>query len=89
MSEIDQKPPPEPVGAPSAPALVEPGKPETPTVAASPPAPIAIQAIDGAIEAWWSDHFPGSAVARDTAAWNVAFTAKEDLKRRLAALSGV
>ncbi|MBF6560538.1 MAG: hypothetical protein IVW56_09625 [Candidatus Binataceae bacterium] len=36
------------------------------------------------IERWWSDHFPGSAVARDTAAWNVAFAAKEELKRRLA-----
>lgn len=36
------------------------------------------------IERWWSDHFPGSVVARDTQAWNHAFAAKEDLKHRLA-----
>lgn len=35
------------------------------------------------IERWWEDHFPGSAVARDTAAWNVAHAAKEMLKRLL------
>jgi hypothetical protein len=35
------------------------------------------------IERWWSDHFPGSAVARDTAAWNAAHAAKEALKRLL------
>jgi hypothetical protein len=40
--------------------------------------------LDAAIERWWSDHFPGSAVARDTAAWNVAHAAKEALKRLLA-----
>jgi hypothetical protein len=39
--------------------------------------------LDGLIEAWWADHFPGSAVARDTAAWNVAHAAKEALKRLL------
>ena len=39
------------------------------------------------IERWWEDHFPGSAVARDTAAWNVAHAAKEALKQRLATLS--
>jgi hypothetical protein len=37
------------------------------------------------VERWWADHFPGSAVARVTAAWNHAFAAKEELKRRLAA----
>jgi hypothetical protein len=37
------------------------------------------------IERWWQDHFPGSAVARDTAAWNVAHAAKEALKEALAA----
>lgn len=36
------------------------------------------------IERWWADHFPGSAVARDTAAWNAAYRAKEELKRLLA-----
>jgi hypothetical protein len=33
------------------------------------------------IERWWADHFPGSAIARDTQAWNVAYAAKETLKR--------
>ena len=36
------------------------------------------------VERWWEDHFPGSAVAAVTAAWNHAFAAKEELKRRLA-----
>jgi len=40
------------------------------------------------IERWWADHFPGSPVAAVTAAWNHAFAAKEELKRRLAALKG-
>jgi hypothetical protein len=35
------------------------------------------------IERWWQDHFPGSAVARDTQAWNTAYAAKEALKRLL------
>jgi len=39
--------------------------------------------IDQLIERWWQDHFPGSAIARDTQAWNVAHTAKETLKRLL------
>jgi len=39
--------------------------------------------LDALIERWWSDHFPGSAVGRDTAAWNAAHTAKEALKRLL------
>lgn len=38
------------------------------------------------IERWWMDHFPGSAVARDTAAWNAAHAAKEALKRLLVRL---
>jgi len=41
------------------------------------------KAIDELIERWWEDHFPGSAVARDTIAWNIAHAAKETLKRRL------
>jgi hypothetical protein len=40
-------------------------------------------AVDMLIERWWEDHFPGSAVARDTQAWNVAHAAKESLKRLL------
>ncbi|HVH81899.1 MAG TPA: hypothetical protein VM782_21045 [Stellaceae bacterium] len=43
-------------------------------------------AHDSLIERWWNDHFPGSPVAAVTAAWNHAFAAKEELKRRLAAL---
>lgn len=46
--------------------------------AALPPSP-----VDQLIERWWEEHFPGSAVARDTAAWNVAHAAKEMLKRLL------
>ena len=41
------------------------------------------QPIDDAVEGWWADHFPGSPVAQLTSAWNHAFAAKEDLKRRL------
>ena len=40
-------------------------------------------AIDQLIERWWADHFPGSPVARDTQAWNIAHAAKEKLKRLL------
>ena len=40
-------------------------------------------AIDQLIERWWQDHFPGSAVARDSQAWNTAHAAKEALKRLL------
>jgi succinylarginine dihydrolase len=50
------------------------------------PAFLAKQADDclnALIERWWVDHFPGSAVARDTAAWNAAHAAKEALKRLL------
>jgi hypothetical protein len=39
--------------------------------------------IEQLIERWWADHFPGSAIARDTQAWNVAHAAKERLKRLL------
>ena len=39
--------------------------------------------IDQLIERWWQDYFPGSAVARDTQAWNVAHAAMETLKRLL------
>jgi hypothetical protein len=43
---------------------------------------------DALIERWWNDHFPGSPVASLTAAWNHAFAAKEELKRRLASPDG-
>ena len=39
--------------------------------------------IEQLIERWWQDHFPGSAVARDSQAWNTAHAAKEALKRLL------
>lgn len=39
--------------------------------------------IEQLIERWWSDHFPGSTIARDTHAWNVAHVAKERLKQLL------
>ena len=42
--------------------------------------------IAGIVERWWADHFPGSPLARITEAWNHAFAAKEELKRRLAAI---
>ena len=43
---------------------------------------------DALVERWWNDHFLGSPVAASTAAWNHAFAAKEELKRRLAGLDG-
>ena len=42
-----------------------------------------VLSVDQLIERWWQDHFPGSAIARDTQAWNVAHAAKEMLKRLL------
>jgi hypothetical protein len=54
------------------------GPVEPPILAASPSF-----GIEGIIERWWQDYFPGSAVARDTQAWNVAHVAKEALKRLL------
>ena len=39
-----------------------------------------VDAVEQLIERWWADHFPGSAVARDTQAWNIAHAAKEGLK---------
>jgi hypothetical protein len=41
------------------------------------------RSMEQLIENWWADHFPGSAVARDTQAWNTAHAAKERLKRLL------
>jgi hypothetical protein len=47
--------------------------------------PDASGSIDALIERWWAEHFPGSPVSQVTQAWNHAFAAKQDLKRRLAA----
>jgi hypothetical protein len=51
-----------------------------PALAPEPPA----ASHDALVERWWNDHFPGSPVAALTTAWNHAYAAKEDLKRRLA-----
>jgi hypothetical protein len=49
-----------------------------------PPSPRpAADDLTAIVERWWADHFPGSPVAAITAAWNHAFAAKEELKRRL------
>ena len=57
-----------------------PSRVATPALAPdAPPSP-----HDALVERWWADHFPGSPVAAFTAAWNHAFAAKEELKRRLA-----
>jgi hypothetical protein len=55
--------------------------------AAPAPLPAPPEDIHALVERWWADHFPGSPVAATTAAWNHAFAAKEELKRRLANLN--
>ena len=54
----------------------------------SPDAPTEHESIEDLVERWWEDHFPGSPVAQVTQAWNHAFAAKEELKRRLVNLVG-
>ena len=54
----------------------------------SPDAPTQKEALEDLIKRWWADHFPGSPVAQVTQAWNHAFAAKEELKRRLVNLVG-
>jgi hypothetical protein len=72
---MDETPVGEIIGA----AADEPAPAPAPDPAADPvPDP-----IGELVERWWGDHFPGSWVARDTQAWNVAYAAKEDLKQRL------
>ena len=51
-------------------------------------APAVAEPLEDIVERWWADHFPGSPVAQVTSAWNHAFAAKEDLKRRLVNLVG-
>ena len=43
-------------------------------------------ATDALVERWFCESFHGSPVARATETWNVVHDAKEELKRRLAAL---
>ena len=78
MDETKPAAPPPAAAPPSAPPL-RPGAPGE----APPPAVASTAPSDALVERWWNDHFPGSAVAQLTAAWNVAFAAKEDLKQRL------
>ena len=42
--------------------------------------------VDALVEHWFFETFHGSLVARSTEVWNAVHSAKEDLKRRLAAL---
>lgn len=44
------------------------------------------RAIETLIERWFFETFHGSAAARSTETWNLVHGAKEDLKRRLAAV---
>lgn len=84
MDKIDAAPAAEPAGEPSgAPAsehIPAGDNPQAPAAAGAGP-----NAFHALIESWWNEHFPGSAIARDTATWNVAHRAKEALKRLLAA----
>jgi len=45
------------------------------------------ESLEDIVERWWENHFPGSPVAQVTQAWNHAFAAKEELKRRLVDLA--
>ncbi len=59
------------------------------TGAAGPPdAPALRDPLEDIVERWWADHFPGSPVAQVTQAWNHAYAAKQELKRRLIDLLG-
>ena len=54
----------------------------------SAPRPADTPSLTDIVERWWADHFPGSPVAQIAQAWNHAFAAKEELKRRIADLFG-
>ena len=87
MTDIDQaapeaaEPAAEPAGAPNAPTSSAEADGDEANRAAPP-----LARFDALVERWFADHFPGSAVAQDTRAWNVAHAALQDLKRRLGAL---
>ncbi len=80
------------VKEPAPAAEAPPGAQKTATHCAAPEAelakyePTALARIDDVVERWFADHFPGSAIARDTLCWNVVHKATEELKRRLVAL---
>jgi hypothetical protein len=42
-----------------------------------------IQAMEQMFDEWWSSHFHGSPVARDTEVYNHTYAAVQELKRRL------
>ncbi len=44
------------------------------------------QEIADLIDAWFNENFANGAIARDTNAFNQAFAARDDLKKRFAAL---
>ncbi len=79
MSEEPQEEPKEqPAPAPQPAPQPAPAPAPAPQPAPAPPAdPVLL------VERWWQDWFPASPVSRDTAAWNHAYQAKEDLKIRL------
>lgn len=86
MENVDTNAPaPAPAGPEQATAP-KPAAPAPPASPAMPPQAGAGRDLAAIVEQWWVDHFPGSAVARDTEAWNTAHAAKDDLKRRLAAI---
>ena len=55
-------------------------QPEPAAEAARPEQPHRLAQL---VDAWWEAHFPGSAVARSTEAWNHTYAAVAQLKRRL------
>ena len=55
----------------------------SPDAKGHPDADAILKPVEDIVERWWADHFPGSPVAQVTAAWNHAFAAKQELKRRL------
>lgn len=65
-----------------------PSRAARPALAPEPPSDRASDRHGALVERWWNDHFPGSPVAQLTAAWNHAFAAKEELKRRLSSPDG-
>ncbi len=78
------QPAPGPAPAP-APGPAPAPAPQPAPAPAPQPAPAPKPAVDYAalVEACWQHWFPNSAVSRDTATWNYAYQAKEDLKVRL------
>jgi len=60
-------------------------KTQTPT-----PEPVPVAAnFDALVDTWFVDHFHNRAPAVDHYAYNLAFAAAQDLKKRLAALPNV